>query len=46
MTGFVFAACLVVLQLAVLDAVCEWCVANDALLAVLAGPRRLARAPT
>jgi uncharacterized membrane protein len=36
-TGFVFAAYLVALQLVVLDAVCEWCVANDALLAVLAG---------
>lgn len=34
--GFVFAAYLVVLQLTVLDAVCEWCVANDTLLALLA----------
>lgn len=35
-SGFVFAAYLVLVQLAVLHAVCEWCVANDALVAVLA----------
>jgi hypothetical protein len=34
--GLVFAVYLVVLQLAVIDAVCEWCVANDALLVALA----------
>jgi uncharacterized membrane protein len=34
--GLVFAAYLVVVQLAVLGAVCEWCIANDALVAVLA----------
>jgi predicted small integral membrane protein len=27
----------VLLQLIVIDAVCEWCVANDVLLAILAG---------
>jgi uncharacterized membrane protein len=37
LSGFVFAAYLVLLQLFVIDAVCEWCVANDALLAILAG---------
>jgi uncharacterized membrane protein len=35
-SGFVFAAYLVIVQLAVLGAVCEWCVVNDSLLAVLA----------
>jgi uncharacterized membrane protein len=35
-TGFVFAAYLVVVQLAVLHAVCEWCIVNDSLLAVIA----------
>ena len=34
--GLVFAVYLVVLQVAVIGAVCEWCVVNDALLAVLA----------
>lgn len=34
--GLVFAAYLVVVQLAVIGAVCEWCIANDTLLAVLA----------
>ena len=36
LSGFIFAAYLVLLQLFVIDAVCEWCIANDALLAVLA----------
>jgi uncharacterized membrane protein len=36
LSGFIFAAYLVLLQLFVIDAVCEWCVANDVLLAVLA----------
>ena len=31
------AAYLVVVQLVVLGAVCEWCVANDAIVAMLAG---------
>jgi uncharacterized membrane protein len=35
-SGFIFATYLVVLQLAVIGAVCEWCIANDALLAMLA----------
>ena len=34
--GFIFAAYLVLLQLFVIDAVCEWCVANDTVLAILA----------
>jgi len=36
LSGFIFAAYLVLVQVLVIDAVCEWCVANDALLAVLA----------
>ena len=36
LTGFIFAAYLVLVQLTVLDAVCEWCIANDTLLALLA----------
>jgi uncharacterized membrane protein len=36
LSGLIFAAYLVLLQLFVIGAVCEWCVANDALLAVLA----------
>jgi uncharacterized membrane protein len=35
-TALVFAAYLVVVQLTVLGAVCEWCVANDAIVALLA----------
>lgn len=35
-SAFIFAAYLVTVQLAVIGAVCEWCVANDALLAVVA----------
>jgi uncharacterized membrane protein len=35
--GLVFAGYLVIVQLAVLGAVCEWCVANDAIVAILAG---------
>ena len=35
-SGLVFAVYLVVVQLAVLHAVCEWCIANDSLLAVIA----------
>lgn len=34
-SALVFATYLVVLQLAVIDAVCEWCMVNDALVAVL-----------
>ena len=36
LTGFVFAAYLLLIQLTVLHAVCEWCVANDSLIAVVA----------
>ena len=36
-SGLVFAAYLVIVQLAVIGAVCQWCVANDAILAVVAG---------
>lgn len=36
LAGLVFAAYLVVVQLAVIGAVCQWCMANDALVAVLA----------
>jgi uncharacterized membrane protein len=36
LSGLVFAVYLVLLQLFVIDAVCEWCVANDVLLAILA----------
>jgi uncharacterized membrane protein len=36
LAGLSFAAYHVVVQLAVIDTVCEWCVANDALVAVLA----------
>lgn len=35
--GLAFAVYLLLVQLLVIDAVCEWCVANDVLLAVLAG---------
>jgi uncharacterized membrane protein len=35
-TGLVFAVYLVAVQLLVIGAVCQWCVANDALIAVLA----------
>ena len=34
--AFVFASYLVVVQLAVIGAVCEWCIVNDALVALLA----------
>ena len=37
LSGVIFAVYLVLVQLFVIDAVCEWCVANDVLLAVLAG---------
>jgi uncharacterized membrane protein len=36
LTGTIFAAYLVVVQLTVLHAVCEWCVANDAAMSVIA----------
>jgi uncharacterized membrane protein len=36
LAGMIFAVYLVVVQVLVLGAVCEWCVANDALLGVLA----------
>jgi uncharacterized membrane protein len=36
-SALVFAVYLVVVQVAVLGAVCQWCVANDAIVVVLAG---------
>ena len=36
LAGLLFAAYLIVVQVVVIGAVCEWCVANDALVAVLA----------
>jgi uncharacterized membrane protein len=36
LSGLVFAAYLVLLQVFVIDAICEWCIANDVLLAILA----------
>ena len=36
LVGVVFGAYLVIVQLGVLGAVCEWCVTNDAMVAVLA----------
>jgi uncharacterized membrane protein len=36
LSGMIFAVYLVVVQVLVIGAVCEWCVANDALVAVLA----------
>jgi uncharacterized membrane protein len=36
-SALVFAVYLVVVQLAVLGALCQWCVANDAIVVVLAG---------
>jgi uncharacterized membrane protein len=36
LSGLLFAVYLLLLQLFVIDAVCEWCVANDVLLAILA----------
>lgn len=36
LAGLAFAAYLVAVQLTVLNAVCEWCIANDTLVAVLA----------
>jgi uncharacterized membrane protein len=35
-SGFIFAAYLVIVQLAVIDAVCEWCIASDSLMTVMA----------
>ena len=35
-TGIIFAAYLALVQLAVLNAVCEWCIVNDSLIAALA----------
>ena len=35
-SGFIFAAYLVIVQLTVLHAVCEWCIASDSLITVLA----------
>ena len=37
LSGFIFAAYLVIVQLAVINAVCEWCIASDSLMTVLAG---------
>lgn len=36
LSGLIFAAYLIAVQVLVIGAVCEWCVANDALIAVLA----------
>lgn len=36
LTGLLFAVYLIVVQVVVIGAVCEWCVANDALVGVLA----------
>ena len=36
LAGTAFAVYLVVIQLAVIDAVCTWCVANDVVVALLA----------
>lgn len=36
LTGFFFAAYLVLVQLTALHAVCEWCIVNDSLLAAIA----------
>jgi uncharacterized membrane protein len=35
--GLVFAVYLIVVQVAVLGAICQWCMANDVMLALLAG---------
>lgn len=35
--GLLFSAYLLVVQLAVIDAVCVWCLASDAVMALLAG---------
>jgi len=48
--GLAFAIYLIVIQVAVIDAICQWCLASDAILAVLAvltieRLRRLARSP-
>jgi uncharacterized membrane protein len=48
--GLAFAIYLVVIQVAVIDAICQWCLASDAILAVLAvlsaeRLRRLAERP-
>jgi uncharacterized membrane protein len=34
--GAVFSAYLVCVQIAVIDAICQWCVASDVLMAILA----------
>jgi uncharacterized membrane protein len=34
--GLAFAVYLIVVQVAVIDAICQWCIASDAILAVLA----------
>ena len=36
-SALVFAVYLVIVQLAVIGAVCQWCVANDAVVAIVAG---------
>jgi uncharacterized membrane protein len=36
LTGLAFAAYLLVVQLVVVDAICQWCVASDVILAALA----------
>ncbi|HEX6664758.1 MAG TPA: vitamin K epoxide reductase family protein [Gaiellaceae bacterium] len=35
-SGFIFAAYLVIVQLTVINAVCEWCIASDSLMTVMA----------
>jgi uncharacterized membrane protein len=45
LAGALFAAYLLVVQIAVIDAICAWCVANDVIIALLAATAvlRLAR---
>jgi uncharacterized membrane protein len=45
LAGTLFAAYLLVVQIAVIDAICAWCVANDVIIALLAATAvlRLAR---
>ena len=50
LAGLAFGVYLIVIQVAVIDAICQWCLASDAILAVLAvltieRLRRLARSP-
>ena len=36
LAGLVFGVYLIVIQVAVIDAICQWCLASDAILALLA----------